>query len=39
MMRTQIPTFRLPERCIDEEVGYVLDLGVEFRAGIARSTA
>ena len=33
MMRTQIPKFRLPENVIDEEVGYVLDLGVEFRAG------
>jgi NADPH-dependent glutamate synthase beta subunit-like oxidoreductase len=33
MMRTQIPKFRLPESVIDEEVGYVLDLGVEFRAG------
>ncbi len=33
MMRTQIPKFRLPESVIDEEVGYVLDLGIEFRAG------
>ena len=31
MMRTQIPKFRLPERVIDEETGYVLDLGVNFR--------
>jgi formate dehydrogenase beta subunit len=31
MMRTQIPKFRLPEQVIDEEVGYVLDLGIEFR--------
>ncbi len=31
MMRTQIPKFRLPESVIDEEVGYVLDLGVELR--------
>jgi hypothetical protein len=35
MMRTQIPKFRLPDRVIDEEVGYVLDLGVEFRPGDA----
>lgn len=28
MMRTQIPAFRLPESVLDEEVGYVLDLGV-----------
>ena len=33
MMRTQIPKFRLPESVIDEEVGYVLDLGIEFRNG------
>jgi len=33
MMRSQIPKFRLPDRVIDEEVGYVLDLGIEFRAG------
>ncbi|MCC7548256.1 MAG: FAD-dependent oxidoreductase [Burkholderiales bacterium] len=33
MIRTQIPRFRLPEAVIDEEVGYVLDLGVDFRAG------
>ena len=34
MMRTQIPKFRLPDTVIDEEVGYVLDLGVEFRPGV-----
>jgi formate dehydrogenase beta subunit len=33
MIRTQIPRFRLPEAVIDEEVGYILDLGVEFRPG------
>lgn len=33
MIRSQIPKFRLPEEIIDEEVGYILDLGVEFRAG------
>jgi formate dehydrogenase (NADP+) beta subunit len=33
MMRTQIPRFRLPDSVIDEEVGYVLDLGVEFHGG------
>jgi formate dehydrogenase beta subunit len=27
----QIPRFRLPESVIDEEVGYILDLGVEFK--------
>ena len=33
MMRTQIPKFRLPEKVIDEECGYVLDLGVTFVGG------
>jgi formate dehydrogenase beta subunit len=32
MIRTQIPRFRLPESVIDEEVGYVIDLGVEWRS-------
>jgi formate dehydrogenase (NADP+) beta subunit len=30
-IRTQIPRFRLPESVIDEEVGYVLAMGAEFR--------
>ncbi len=34
MIRTQIPRFRLPEEVIDEETGYVLGLGVEFRGGV-----
>jgi formate dehydrogenase (NADP+) beta subunit len=33
MIRTQIPRFRLPEEVIDEECGYILGLGVEFRPG------
>ena len=33
MMRTRIPRFRVPEQVIDEETGYILDLGVEFRGG------
>ena len=33
MMRSQIPKFRLPDSIIDEECGYILDLGVEFRGG------
>jgi len=33
MMRTQIPKFRLPEGVIDEETGYILNLGVDFRGG------
>jgi formate dehydrogenase beta subunit len=32
-MRTQVPRFRLPEEVIDEECGYILNLGVEFQAG------
>jgi formate dehydrogenase beta subunit len=32
-IRTQIPRFRLPERVIDEETGYILGLGVEFKSG------
>jgi len=34
MIRSQIPRFRLPESVIDEEVGYILDMQVEFRAGV-----
>jgi NADPH-dependent glutamate synthase beta subunit-like oxidoreductase len=33
MIRTQIPKFRLPDSVIDEETGYILGLGVEFRGG------
>ncbi|MGB8842942.1 MAG: FAD-dependent oxidoreductase [Aliidongia sp.] len=33
MIRTQIPKFRLPESVIDEEVGYILGLGVTTRFG------
>ncbi|HSW81994.1 MAG TPA: FAD-dependent oxidoreductase, partial [Usitatibacter sp.] len=33
MIRSQIPKFRLPESVIDEEVGYILELGVDLRAG------
>jgi formate dehydrogenase beta subunit len=32
-MRTQIPRFRLPESVIDEEMGYVLELGARFVGG------
>ena len=31
MIWTQIPRFRLPESVIDEEVGYILGLGVTFK--------
>jgi len=33
MIRSQIPKFRLPESIIDEEVGYIIDMGVELRLG------
>ena len=33
MMRTQIPKFRLPEKVLDEEVGYIAALGLETRFG------
>ena len=33
MMRTQIPKFRLPETVLDEEVGYILGMGLETRFG------
>ena len=33
MIRSQIPKFRLPDHVIDEECGYILDLGVDFRGG------
>jgi len=33
MIRTQIPKFRLPEEIIDEEVGYITEMGVELRLG------
>ena len=31
MIWSQIPRFRLPEEVIDEEVGYILNLGVTFK--------
>jgi formate dehydrogenase beta subunit len=33
MIRSQIPRFRLPESVIDEEVGYITDLGPVMRLG------
>ena len=36
LMRTNIPSFRLPEQVLDEEVNQVLDLGIktEFNSEI-----
>ncbi|MFN4081373.1 MAG: FAD-dependent oxidoreductase [Saprospiraceae bacterium] len=31
MMRSQIPAFRLPEEVLDEEVGYILGMGIHAR--------
>ncbi len=31
MMRSQIPKFRLPDEVIDEECGYIIDLGVDLK--------
>jgi formate dehydrogenase beta subunit len=34
MIRSQIPRFRLPEEVIDEEVGYIIDMGnIALRSG------
>ena len=33
MMRSQIPKFRLPDSVIDEECGYILELGITFIGG------
>ena len=33
MIRSQIPRFRLPETVINEEVGYIVDMGVDMRVG------
>jgi formate dehydrogenase (NADP+) beta subunit len=31
LMRTNIPAFRLPARVLDEEIAYIVDMGVEVR--------
>ncbi|MCU0976456.1 MAG: FAD-dependent oxidoreductase [Steroidobacteraceae bacterium] len=33
LMRTNIPAFRLPAQVLDEEIGYVVDMGVDLRLG------
>jgi formate dehydrogenase beta subunit len=33
LMRTNIPSFRLPEHVLSEEIGYIIDLGVDLRLG------
>jgi len=34
MIWSQIPRFRLPMEVIDEETGYILNLGVDFKGGV-----
>ena len=31
LMRTNIPQFRLPPKVLDEEIGYIVDMGVDVR--------
>ena len=31
LMRINIPAFRLPEEVLDEEIGYIVDMGVEMK--------
>jgi NADPH-dependent glutamate synthase beta subunit-like oxidoreductase len=31
LMRINIPAFRLPEQVLEEEIGYILDMGVDIR--------
>jgi len=35
LMRSNIPSFRLPATVIDDEIGLILDMGVELRLGHA----
>jgi len=34
LMRSNIPSFRLPQSVLDEEIGLVLDMGVDLRTGM-----
>jgi NADPH-dependent glutamate synthase beta subunit-like oxidoreductase/ferredoxin len=33
LMRTNIPQFRLPPEVLDEEIGYIIDMGADLRLG------
>jgi hypothetical protein len=35
LMRTNIPSFRLPQGVLDEEIGAIVDMGVELKLGHA----
>jgi formate dehydrogenase beta subunit len=34
LMRSNIPSFRLPQTVLDEEIGMILDMGVALRTGV-----
>ncbi len=36
LMRTNIPSFRLPARVLDEEIGYIVDMGVDLTLNTLR---
>jgi formate dehydrogenase beta subunit len=38
LMRINIPAFRLPEQVLDEEIGYIVDMGVDVRYNTAVSS-
>jgi len=31
LMRTNIPAFRLPQKVLDEEIAYIVDMGVDLK--------
>ena len=35
LMRTNVPSFRLPAKVLDEEIAMIVDMGVEVRYGVA----
>ena len=39
LMRSNIPSFRLPQTVLDEEIGMILDMGVDAASSARRSTA
>ena len=39
LMRINIPAFRLPEEVLDEEIGYIVNMGVDDAATTRRSTS
>jgi formate dehydrogenase beta subunit len=39
LMRTNIPSFRLPQAVLDEEIGAIVNMGVDLQARPRRSRA